>query len=248
LPRLALIGNPLSHSFSKQYFEAKFSQLSLPNWHYDLWELQTLEELKSKLKAHADLVGFNVTIPYKVQIMEHCQSLSEAAHSIGAVNCVKVIHTADGLHLHGENTDVHGFALSLMNWYTENKKSALVFGNGGASKAALFVLNQMKFSVVQAVRKITVPNQILITDLTETDFNNCDLIVNCTPVGTFPKVEEQLPIQANWIQAHHQYYDMVYNPTETAAMQLFKAKGCNVKNGLDMLHLQADRAWEIWNS
>jgi shikimate dehydrogenase len=248
VPRLALIGNPLSHSFSKQCFETKFSQLSLLNWHYDLWELQTLEELKSKLKAYTDLVGFNVTIPYKVQIISHCQTLSEAARSIGAVNCVKVMRTAGGLHLHGENTDVHGFEMSLVNWCVKNQKKALVFGNGGASKAALFVLNQMEFSVTQVVRTITGPNQILISDLTETDFVNCDLIVNCTPLGTFPKVEEQLPIQANWIQAHHQYYDMVYNPTETATMQLFKSKGARVKNGLEMLHLQADRAWEIWNS
>ncbi len=248
MPRLALIGNPLSHSFSKQYFEAKFSQLSLPNWRYDLWELNSLDDLKSKLIATEDLVGFNVTIPYKVQIMEHCQSLSEAARSIGAVNCVKVVYSPNGLQLHGENTDVHGFEISLMNWYIKNKKAALVFGKGGAAKAALYVLKAMDFSVVQAVRKITGPNQILITDLTATDFNNSDLIVNCTPLGTFPKVDAQLPIPSNWIQAHHQYYDMVYNPTETATMQMFKAQGCSVKNGLEMLHLQADRAWEIWNS
>ena len=182
MPRLALIGNPLSHSFSKQYFEAKFSQLSLLNWHYDLWELNSLEDLKSKLIATEDLVGFNVTIPYKVQIIEHCQTLSEAARSIGAVNCVKVVHSPNGIQLHGENTDVHGFEISLMDWYIKNTKTALVFGNGGAAKAALYVLKAMDFSVVQAVRKLTGPNQILISDLSETDANPKQLDSSASPI------------------------------------------------------------------
>lgn len=248
MSRLALIGHPLSHSFSKQYFEAKFSQLSLLNWSYDLWELKALEGLKPLLNNHPDLLGFNVTIPYKVQIMVQCQTLSEAAYSIGAVNCVKVMHTPNGLQLHGENTDVHGFEMSLINWYVKGKKSALVFGNGGAAKAALFVLKQMKFSVLQVVRTLTAPNQILISDLTKTILSAHDLIINCTPLGTFPNNDITLPIREEWIQPFHQYYDMVYNPNETATMRLFKGKGAHVKNGLEMLHLQADKAWEIWNA
>ena len=186
MPRLALIGNPLSHSFSKQYFEAKFSQLSLLNWRYDLWELNSLEDLKSKLIEAKDLIGFNITIPYKVQIMEHCQFLSEAARSIGAVNCVKVLHATNSIQLHGENTDVHGFEISLMNWYIKNKKAALVFGNGGAAKAALYVLKAMDFSVVQAVRKITGPNQILITDLTPCPPISINLAIDFSLSCKFP--------------------------------------------------------------
>ncbi|MDI1234619.1 MAG: shikimate dehydrogenase [bacterium] len=247
MPRLALIGRPLSHSFSKQYFETKFSQLGLLNWQYDLWELDNIDALKSKIELHSDLLGFNVTIPYKIQVIPMCNSLSEAALSIGAVNCVKLIRNGNETLLHGENTDVQGFEISLMNWYLKNSKRALVFGNGGAAKAALYVLNKMGIFFIQVVRTITAPNQILFSELSEAVFANSDLIINCTPIGMYPQTENCLPINEAWIKSDHQYYDMVYNPLYTATMQLFANKGCSVKNGLEMLHLQAEKAWEIWN-
>lgn len=244
---LALIGHPLSHSFSKQYFEEKFSQQGLTDWSYELWPMEDLSQLEQRIKESPNLKGFNITIPHKINIISFLDDLSDEAESIGAVNCVKVSLQDGAPFLTGHNTDAYGFEKSLLTWYQPALNKAIVFGNGGAAKAVKYVLEKLNIRFTEVVRNVEEDEQMDLDEMSAEIFAAHDLIINCTPLGMFPNVNELLPIKAEWIQAHHQYYDLVYNPLETATMVLFAQRSASVKNGLEMLHLQADRAWEIWN-
>ncbi len=246
--KLALVGHPLAHSFSKSYFELKFSQLGLLNATYELWDMDKLNSLKDRIKNEPDLIGFNVTIPHKLNVMTLCDVISEEAATIGAVNCVKVFRNNGDIELIGYNTDAFGFEMSLSNWYSFNKKRALIFGDGGAAKAAQYICTKLKIDYMQVVRTIRKENQLLIGDLNESVFAQADLIVNCTPLGTYPYMHATLPIPSGWINKEHHCFDMVYNPDFTTTMSVFEIMDAKAKNGLEMLHLQADKAWEIWMS
>lgn len=247
MPTLALIGYPLTHSFSKEYFNKKFSQLSLPDWQYELWSSPFLEEIKERIFKHHDLAGFNVTIPHKVNVLSICDNLSAEADAIGAVNCVRILRTGSRIELNGYNTDAWGFEKSILNWYQPTLKRAIVYGNGGAARAVLYVLKKLEIETLQVVRAVRTENESNIQAMNGNIFSAYNLIINCTPVGMFPSEDEILPIESSWVQPFHQYYDLVYNPSETATMAMFATRGASVKNGLEMLHLQADKAWEIWN-
>lgn len=240
--KLGLIGYPLSHSFSPEIFKTFFDKENLNDWEYQLYPIEHIQELE-QLLVEESLKGFNVTIPHKQTILNYCDELSENATIIGAVNCVKVIIKYGKRHLIGENTDYIGFESSLMNWYKGNLKKALVLGNGGSSKAVKLVLENNQIDYLNISRNNTALNY---SDLNRIHFSEFDLIVNCTPVGMFPFVDDILPLPYNEITQQHHFYDLVYNPIHTKMMNLFLSKGAKVKNGEEMLQLQAEAAWDFF--
>ena len=243
-----LIGYPLSHSFSKRYFNEKFRREGLEDYHYELFPLEKIEALPALLKAHPGLRGLNVTIPYKQQVMSYLDKLEEGAASVGAVNTIKI---REG-RLTGYNTDVYGFERSLRQFLEDNEAAiaglqALVLGTGGASKAVAFVLQKMGIQF-QLVSRNNKPGTLTYQKLNETLMQNHRLIINTTPLGMLPKVETYPEIPFQYIGPQHLLYDLVYNPEKTAFMARGSQQGAAVHNGLAMLHLQAEKAWEIWNS
>jgi shikimate dehydrogenase len=244
--KYGLIGKNLSYSFSKKYFTEKFKNLGLNNYSYENFDLQTIEEFPSMLESVIDQIqGFNVTIPYKQEIIEYLDEIDEEANSIGAVNTIKI--SKEG-KLKGYNTDIYGFEHSLKPLLRSHVKNALILGTGGASKAIAFVLekNNIQFNFVSRIP--TKPRTISYDDLTGTIITEHHLIINCTPIGTFPKIESSPEIPYEFMGHKHLLYDLVYNPEVSTFLNKGKARGTNIKNGEEMLRLQADRSWEIWNS
>lgn len=228
--RFGLIGYPLGHSFSKGYFERKFRDEDISDCSYGNYEIEKLTEIPN------DLCGFSVTIPHKQNIIPLLQSLDDAARKIGAVNCVD-------RNLCGYNTDAIGFELSLLSLIGNARPLALVLGTGGAAKAVVYVLEKLGVDYLQISRS----GEYRYDNLTAQVLADRKLIINTTPLGMHPKVETlpQLPYEA--IGSGHYLYDVVYNPAETAFMRQGRMRGAWVKNGIEMLRLQAEAAWEIWN-
>ncbi|MCB0557735.1 MAG: shikimate dehydrogenase [Lewinellaceae bacterium] len=243
-----LIGYPLSHSFSKRYFNEKFRREGLESYYYELFPLEKIEALPALLKAHPGLRGLNVTIPYKQQVMAYLDELDEGAAAVGAVNTIKI---REG-RLTGYNTDVFGFERSLRTFLEDNGAEvaglqALVLGTGGAAKAVAYVLRKMGIRF-QWVSRNNKPGYLTYQRLNETLMQDHRLIINTTPLGMLPKVETYPEIPFQHIGPQHLLYDLVYNPEETTFMARGRQQGAAVHNGLAMLHLQAEKAWEIWNS
>ena len=248
---LALIGYPLGHSFSKPYFNKKFAELGLSDaWYYDAFPIENIEKFVDLLRGYPELVGLNVTIPYKQTVMQYVDKLDETAAEIGAVNCIRI---ESGV-LTGYNTDAYGFEQSLLglinapdlaHFQALNLK-ALILGTGGSSKAVAYVLKKLNipFQYVSRTRSAT---SLAYDDIDETTIATHRLIVNCSPLGMSPNTEgcPQLPYES--IDNQHFLYDLVYNPEVTTFLKRGLAQGAKVKNGLDMLHFQAERGWEIWN-
>lgn len=238
-----LIGKNLSHSFSKAYFEKKFKELGLDYLEYANFELENIEDIKQVLARNPELRGFNVTIPYKESIIPFLDELSPEARGIAAVNCVKITNGK----LIGHNTDAYGFAISIKPFLEPQHSRALILGTGGASKAVVFVLRRLNvevfFASTSKKRQGTFPYEALNERL----FNACKFIINTTPVGTFPNVNECPNIPYECITSQHLVYDLIYNPGETLFLQKAKAQGATTINGLSMLQLQAEKSWEIWN-
>ncbi len=235
-----LIGYPLTHSFSPDYFKNKFESLGVEDADYKLFEVNDLDSVK-KLIITYDLLGFNITIPHKQSIIPYLDELTPEANAIGSVNCVKVVEGK----LIGYNTDEFGFRTSLTRLIGDKKvEKALVLGNGGSSKAVQFALRQLKidFSVVSRSGDLNYNN------LSPSMIRTCQLIINTTPLGLFPKVDEFPNITYEAIIGSHFAFDLIYNPSETAFMRKCSLGGAQVKNGQEMLELQADRSWEIWNA
>lgn len=248
MKQLGLIGYPLTHSFSKKYFTEKFEREGIENWHYELYPLTQIADFEQLLRggnrAVKNLVGVNVTIPYKEAVLPYLHELDAEAAEIGAVNCIKI--NAEG-HLKGYNTDVYGFEVSLRGLLGMTKpKRGLVLGTGGAAKGVFFVLKKMGIEPLYVSRNAN-NNGITYQDLTEELMQAHDLVVNTTPLGMSPNVETVAPIPFEWVNSQHYLYDLVYNPSETLFLRLGKAQGASIKNGMDMLHLQAEKGWEIWN-
>ncbi len=246
MKKLGLIGYPLGHSFSKKYYLEKMQREGIVGIDYELYPIQQISDFRD-LYTDLGLAGCNVTIPYKQAIMPYLDELSEEAQAIGAVNCVTIQHLPDGqARLTGYNTDAFGFEYSLRSgWDAEKHTRALVLGNGGAAKAALFVLKKMGIHA-QLVSRTTGDGIWSYEDLTQEIIQEHRLIINCTPLGTFPNVEECPALPYDAISAAHYLYDLIYNPEETLFLQQGKARGAMTKNGYEMLVLQADKNWEIW--
>lgn len=236
-----LIGYPLKNSFSKDFFTKKFLGLNLP-YTYQNFEIDNLKNLPTILKNNPTLGGFNITIPHKQNIIPYLTSIDESAKAIGAVNCVKIL----GNQLIGYNTDVYGFMQSFLPFVEpiiNQKPKALILGNGGAAKAVKYVLNQLQieFLVVSRTGNLTYKN------LTSENLAKLKIIINCTPLGMFPKLEEAPEIDYTALGSNHYCYDLIYLPKETMFLKQAKKQGAQTKNGLEMLHLQAEKNWKIWS-
>ena len=245
-----LIGYPLSHSFSQKYFTEKFQKEGLKEHSYLLFPIIGIGELPLLLEQEPELRGFNVTIPYKEKIIAYLDEMDVIAEKTGAVNTVKVSRADGKISLKGYNTDVYGFSQSLKEWfsslYAKMPCRALILGSGGASKAVVYALNCMNIIANVVSRKAG--NNIYKTyeQLDAADFAAHHLIINTTPLGMFPVVNECPALPYQYLSGNHYLYELVYNPSETLFMQKGLANGANVCNGERMLHLQADRAWVIW--
>lgn len=241
--QLGLIGNPLSHSFSKSYFTKKFRELELTNYHYELYELETIEEFLPLVRNTPDLMGINVTIPYKKEVMSFLDEISPEAEAIGAVNVIKI----DGHKLSGFNTDYYGFKTSLLNWLPESwQGKALVLGTGGASLAVIAALtdSEIPFQVVSrnSGPDLLTYDQVKVLDLLPTH----KLVLNTTPLGMQPQIKTAPDLDYHKIGPRHFLFDLVYNPALTTFMSNGLSMGAMVKNGIEMLELQAEKAWDIW--
>lgn len=238
--RFYLIGKSLDHSFSPAYFEQKFKREGLSDCSYEAFPLQDLSGFRDWALSQNDLIGINVTVPYKVQIIPYLDELDMTASSVSAVNAI----LKNGNKLIGFNTDVSGFKQSLLNT-NRLDNYALILGNGGASKAVCYVLDELGVGYTLVSRERTAAS-IGYSDITSMLMARVTLVINCTPLGMFPNVAEYPTIPYLCLSEKHLCYDLVYNPEETAFMKMSQAQGAQVKNGYEMLVLQAEAAWEIW--
>lgn len=239
-----LIGNPLGHSFSRQYFTEKFRREGLDDCRYELFPLPTIEALPGLLEAHPGLEGFNVTIPYKTAVLPFLTAFDPVVPEIGAVNTVLVRSSV----LAGFNTDVWGFSRSLQNFLPPGFRSrALILGTGGGSKAVQYSLRKMGLDFT-LVSRAPGPGRLTYGDIDRQVLNRHLLIVQATPLGMSPDEASYPLFPFHNLSRNHYLYDLIYNPTETRFLKLAGKRGCKVKNGLEMLYLQAERSWEIWNT
>lgn len=241
--KFGLIGLPLTHSFSKQFFTEKFEKEQITDCQYENYPLEKIEDLPALLAANRDIVGLNVTIPYKREVIPFLTDVAPAVKKTGACNCIRI----DGKKRVGYNTDVIGFHLSLMPHLRVQHQRALILGTGGASAAVEFVLEQIAMPYMLVSRNPGT-NSIGYDQINEDLMESHTLIVNTTPLGTFPAVETYPPIPYEYVTDQHFLYDMVYNPAETIFLQRGREKGATVLNGMDMLIGQANASWDIWKS
>ena len=242
-----LIGFPLTHSFSKKYFAEKFEREGIVDCAYELYPIERISMLAALLVDQPAIAGMNVTIPYKVAVLDFVDELDPAAAYIGAVNTLHISDRGGKRFIKGYNTDAYGFEASLKPLLEPQHKHALIFGDGGAAKAVKYVLEQLNISYTSVLRK---PQEGCLTygDLNESSIATSTILINTTPLGTYPDVEACPDIPYEFITSQHLAYDLVYNPEETTFLQRAKAQGAKTKNGLNMLHLQAERAWTIWTA
>jgi len=243
--KYGLIGYPLAHSFSIGYFNEKFQAEKL-DAEYVNFELPDIGEFPALIASNPDLKGLNVTIPYKEKIIKYLNELDGAAKTIGAVNVIKFIRTKNGLKLKGYNSDYAGFYDSIVPELEETHKKALILGTGGAAKAVAYALKKLNIECTYVSRDVE-KGALLYIDLDEKIMTEHTIIVNATPVGMYPNVDEAPDIPYQYITRQHLLYDLLYNPDVTRFMRLGKERGATTKNGLEMLLLQAFISWKIWH-
>lgn len=246
MDKYGLIGYPLGHSFSKSYFNEKFENEGI-NAEYINFEIPTLDSLPEILASNPELKGLNVTIPYKEKVISYLDSISPEARAIGAVNVIRVDHKGNDTYLKGFNSDVIGFTKSIEPLLERFHKKALILGTGGASKAVNFGLKSLGLETV-FVSRFERPGTIQYSQITPDIIQEYNVIVNCTPCGMYPHIDEcpQLPYEA--MTSKNILYDLLYNPDETLFMKKGAQYGATVKNGLEMLLLQAFASWEFWHN
>ena len=239
--RFGLIGRNLAHSFSASYFNDRFGREGI-HARYENVELPAITDFMPWLQRQSGFVGFNVTVPYKQSIMPYIDEIDQEAREVGAVNTICC--TANGLH--GYNTDVYGFRESIKPFLRHGQERALILGTGGAASAVAHVLRGIGLDVTFVSREPQGEKQFGYNQLNEFVMKHFLLIVNATPIGTYPNVEQKPPLPYASLGAMHTLYDLVYNPEETAFLREGKARGALTINGADMLRLQAERSWELW--
>jgi shikimate dehydrogenase len=244
---LGLIGYPLSHSFSVNYFSSKFRKENIKDYKYRNFPLQDLSGFRQLIDTFPELCGLNVTIPYKEKIIFYLDKIDPVAEKIGAVNTVKFIQDGSRKVLVGYNTDCYGFRNSLVPNLDSRHKNALILGTGGASKAVSFVLEEMGIKFLFVSRKPE-SGELSYQDLCLSVIQKHLLIINTTPLGTFPDVKSFPDIPYDLLTPDHILFDLVYNPPETEFLRFGRLKGTKCINGQKMLELQAEKSWEIWNS
>lgn len=244
MKRFGLIGKKLGHSFSATYFNNRFQKENLNDHLYSLFELGSIEEFPDLLMNTPDLCGLNVTIPFKEAVLPYLDEIDPSAKAIGAVNTIQF---KAGKTI-GYNTDAYGFKASIRPFLENKHERALILGTGGASKAVAHVLEELGITVFYASRNPQNQQSFRYEDVNEPIMNACLLVVNCTPLGMHPNIAEIPAIPMHLIGPNHFVVDLIYNPEETLLLHHAKENGAIVLNGLDMLHFQANKAWEVWNS
>ena len=236
-----LIGKEIKYSFSPAYFKSKFELEGIENSEYKIFPLKNIEEFPEFIKSQNNLRGLNVTIPYKQAIIPFLDEVDASAKEINAVNTIRFV----GDKLIGYNTDVLGFEKSLLPFLKKKHKKALIFGTGGASNAVAFVLKKLNISFKLVSRSKT---KLSYADINVKRLKKYKLLINTTPLGTFPNIEECVAIDYKGISKKHLAYDLVYNPLESTFLRKAKEQGATIKNGLEMLEIQAEEAWLIWKT
>lgn len=237
-----LIGYPLSHSFSKKYFTKKFYAEGINNCSYELFPIQDIHQLNDLIKNHPDLEGINVTVPFKQSILPHL-SYSHIPGELKACNCIKI----EKNKLVGYNTDVTGFEKSLSPLLQRQHSKALILGNGGAAAAVKFVLQSLDIDFKTISRKLHDGSTLTYNDLTIEIISEHTLIINTTPLGTYPDINQWPEIPYDGISEEHLLYDLIYNPEKTKFLTEGEKRGAQIFNGYEMLVIQAEESWKIWN-
>lgn len=243
-----LIGFPLDHSYSKTYFLGKFKKEKISEVDYQNFPINNIHELIFLINYHKNLAGINVTSPYKQQVIRFINEFDELAASTDSVNVIKIIREGSIVSLKGYNTDVYGFLTSLTGLDLSNVKSALILGTGGAARAVSYALKQMNINVLFVSRQPESKDTVNYNQLNETIISENKLIINATPLGMFPLIEQKPDIPYIHLTDDHILYDLVYNPPITEFLKEGKNKGASIMNGLSMLENQAEKAWEIFTS
>jgi shikimate dehydrogenase len=240
--QFGLVGKNIDYSFSKKYFTEKFNSENLTDCHYQNFDIESVFEITQILK-NSNLCGLNVTIPYKEEIIPFLDKISKKAKKIGAINTIKI--TKKG-KLKGYNTDFYGFEKSLTTLLKEHHKKALILGTGGASKAVAFTLKELGIQYTFVSQKMR-RDYLSYEKLNQTIFKEFQIVINCTPLGTFPQTDSCPNIPYHLFDSTYIAFDLVYNPEETIFLKKAKENGAITKNGMEMLVFQAEKAWEIWN-
>jgi shikimate dehydrogenase len=243
--RYGLIGYPLSHSFSERFFATKFRNEQITDCVYENFPIENIQELYKLISTTPDLKGLNVTIPYKEKVLAFLTTTNDTVRAVGACNCIKL---KDG-KLVGYNTDVTGFEKSFSKNLLAHHTKALILGEGGAAKAVAHVLERIGIHYIYVVRRGESNSQrILISNVTDSIIQSHTVIINCTPLGMFPAVHEAPLINYDVLTPDHYLYDLIYNPEKTLFLAKGEDKGATVKNGYEMLELQAEESWKIWTN
>ncbi|MBC2845671.1 shikimate dehydrogenase family protein [Winogradskyella flava] len=241
--KFGLVGRDISYSFSRNYFAQKFERDNLPH-SYVNFDLQSIEELDNIIKNTPNLKGLNVTIPYKEEVIPLLHNLNKRARKIGAVNTIRITRNQKRI---GYNTDYYGFKKSLEPHLKKHHQKALILGTGGASKAIAYALKKLKIQYNYVSRSNKKDVAFLYSDLNNKIISSYNIIINCTPIGTFPKIDECPNIPYESLTDKHILYDLIYNPEQTKFLSYGASKGAITINGAEMLKLQAEKSWEIWN-
>lgn len=241
--KLGLLGKNISYSFSRAYFKEKFENEQITDTTYENFDIESIDLFPSIIKNTKNLKGLNVTIPYKEAVIPFLDKVNKKAKAIGAVNTIKI--TKKG-KLVGYNTDCYGFKKTLKPFLKPHHKSALILGTGGASKAIAYTFKELGITYQYVSRKQSENISFTYDSLTEADIKNHQIIINSTPLGTFPNIEDCPNIPYHAITSNHVLFDLIYNPEETKFLRLGKEQHATTINGLNMLKLQAEKAWSIW--
>ena len=247
MKKYGILGYPLVHSFSKRFFTEKFEREKV-DAAYENFEIDNISKFPKIITENPNLIGLNVTIPYKEQVIPYLNELEDAAREVGAVNTIKISRTETEVYLKGFNTDTHGFENSLKPLLKPQHSKALILGTGGASKAVKYILSKLGIDFISASIEELKENEIRYEEIDSRIMTERLLIINATPLGTFPDVDTSPKIPYELITENHLLFDLVYNPETTKFMKMGLKKGATVKNGNEMLQLQALKSYKIWNS
>ena len=243
-----LIGKTLGHSFSQSYFKEKFEKEGISGAYYNLYPLETIDEFNQLITDFSELSGLNVTIPYKSEVIPFLSYIDDSAKEIGAINTIKFERVKSKLNLLGYNTDYIGFWESLKPLLQIHHNKALVLGTGGSSKAVAYALRKANIEVLFVSRNANEKYQITYQDITREHIEKYKIIINTTPLGMFPNSDQCPDIPYDYLSSKHILFDLIYNPDQTKFLKLGQEQGVITKNGLDMLKIQADHSWNIWNA
>lgn len=247
MKQFGLIGYPLTHSFSEKYFQEKFRRENIVDSNYKLFPLQQIEQFPELIRNNLSLCGLNVTVPFKESVINYLDQLDDVAREIGAVNCIKTTKTAKGTQLIGYNTDAFGFENSLKPHLKPWHQHALILGTGGSAKAGAYVLKKLGITFTFVSRNPKNIATIGYSDLSKSRIQDHLLIVNTTPLGMFPEIQDFPKIPYDYLGTQHLLFDLIYNPEQTQFLKKGKLQGASILNGLEMLHIQAEKSFVVWD-